>query len=53
MPKWKTIEPPSCGSDCVESSMPLAKPLHETLWARREFAIRDDQGHTLYFGERI
>ncbi len=33
--------------------MPLAKPLHETLWARREFAIRDDQGHTLYFGERI
>lgn len=31
----------------------LAVPVHETAWGRREFAIRDDQGHTLYFGERL
>jgi len=30
----------------------LVKDVHETAWERREFAIKDDQGHTLYFGER-
>ena len=29
----------------------LVKDLHETAWGTREFAIKDDQGHTLYFGE--
>jgi hypothetical protein len=24
--------------------------IHETPWKTREFAIRDDQGHILYFG---
>jgi hypothetical protein len=28
------------------------KELHETPWATRELAVKDDQGHTLYFGER-
>jgi uncharacterized glyoxalase superfamily protein PhnB len=28
------------------------KALHDTDWGTREFAIKDDQGHTLYFGER-
>jgi catechol 2,3-dioxygenase-like lactoylglutathione lyase family enzyme/GNAT superfamily N-acetyltransferase len=30
----------------------LVKALHDTDWGTREFAIKDDQGHTLYFGER-
>ena len=30
----------------------LVQDVHETVWGTREFAIRDDQGHTLYFGER-
>ena len=30
----------------------LAKDLHETPWGTREFVIHDDQGHTLYFGEK-
>ncbi len=25
--------------------------VHDTAWGTREFAINDDQGHTLYFGE--
>jgi len=29
----------------------LAKDVHETPWGTREFVIKDDQGHTLYFGE--
>ncbi len=30
----------------------LVKEVHETAWGTREFVIKDDQGHTLYFGER-
>src|SRR6201991_5052721 len=29
----------------------LVKDVHEAAWGTREFAIKDDQGHTLYFGE--
>lgn len=29
----------------------LVKDVHDTPWGTREFAIRDDQGHTLYFGQ--
>jgi catechol 2,3-dioxygenase-like lactoylglutathione lyase family enzyme len=25
--------------------------VHETEWGTREFVIKDDQGHTLYFGQ--
>ena len=31
----------------------LIKDVHETAWGTREFVIRDDQGHTLYFGEAL
>ena len=27
------------------------RDVHETEWQTREFIIRDDQGHTLYFGQ--
>ena len=30
----------------------LVKDVHDTAWGTREFAIKDDQGHTIYFGER-
>lgn len=30
--------------------VPFVKELHDTPWGTREFAIQDDQGHTLYFG---
>jgi predicted enzyme related to lactoylglutathione lyase len=29
----------------------LIQDVHDTPWGTREFAIKDDQGHTLYFGE--
>jgi catechol 2,3-dioxygenase-like lactoylglutathione lyase family enzyme len=31
----------------------LVKDVHKTPWNTREFVIHDDQGHTLYFGERL
>jgi catechol 2,3-dioxygenase-like lactoylglutathione lyase family enzyme len=30
----------------------LTQPVHDTAWGTRECAVEDDQGHTLYFGER-
>jgi catechol 2,3-dioxygenase-like lactoylglutathione lyase family enzyme len=29
----------------------LVKDVHETAWGTKEFVIKDDQGHTLYFGQ--
>ena len=29
----------------------LVKDVHETPWGTKELAIKDNQGHTLYFGE--
>jgi catechol 2,3-dioxygenase-like lactoylglutathione lyase family enzyme len=31
----------------------LVKPVADTPWGMREFVIKDDQGHTLYLGERL
>jgi catechol 2,3-dioxygenase-like lactoylglutathione lyase family enzyme len=30
----------------------FVRDVHETPWGTREFAVKDDQGHILYFGER-
>lgn len=29
----------------------LVRDVHETAWGTKEFVIKDDQGHTLYFGQ--
>jgi catechol 2,3-dioxygenase-like lactoylglutathione lyase family enzyme len=31
----------------------LVGDVHDTEWGTREFVIKDDQGHTLYFGQRL
>lgn len=31
----------------------FVEDVHETAWSTREIVIRDDQGHTLYFGEAL
>lgn len=36
-----------------KNGVPLLKNVHETAWRTREFVIKDDQGHTLYFGEPL
>ncbi len=35
-----------------QNGVRLVKDVHDTPWGTREFVIKDDQGHTLYFGER-
>ena len=29
----------------------LVQDVHDTAWGTRELAIKDNQGHTIYFGE--
>jgi hypothetical protein len=36
-----------------KNGVPLVKDVHETAWGTRELIIKDDQGHTLYFGETV
>ena len=31
----------------------LVRDVHETPWGTREFVVKDDQGHTLYFGQPL
>jgi catechol 2,3-dioxygenase-like lactoylglutathione lyase family enzyme len=46
------------GTDDVEGTaaalkkrgIQFMKDVHETPWGTKEFTIKDDQGHTLYFG---
>ena len=33
------------------SGVRLVKDVHDTAWGTREFVIKDNQGHTVYFGE--
>lgn len=33
--------------------VPLVQDVQETAWNTSEIVIRDDQGHTLYFGEPL
>jgi catechol 2,3-dioxygenase-like lactoylglutathione lyase family enzyme len=33
------------------NGVPLVREVHETAWGTKEFVIKDDQGHTLYFGQ--
>ena len=36
-----------------EAGVRFESELHETEWATREFVIKDDQGHTVYFGQPV
>ena len=35
-----------------ENGVRLEKDVHDTPWGTTEFIIKDDQGHTLYFGQK-
>ncbi|MEO7455675.1 MAG: VOC family protein [Gemmatimonadaceae bacterium] len=34
-------------------SVTLVRDVHDTAWATRELVIRDNAGHTLYFGQSL
>lgn len=48
-----TNDAEAAAAELKRNGVPLVKDVHETTWGTREFAVRDDQGHTLYFGQRL
>ena len=50
---FNTDDAAAAARNLKASGVRLIKDVHETAWGTREFVIRDDQGHTLYFGEPI
>jgi catechol 2,3-dioxygenase-like lactoylglutathione lyase family enzyme len=49
---FETDDAAAVADELKKNGVRLLKELHETPWQTREIAIKDDQGHTLYFGER-
>lgn len=49
---FETDDAAAAAAGLKNNGVQLIQDVHETAWGTREFAIRDDQGHTLYFGER-
>ena len=46
-----TTDVAAAAADVRRAGVPFVKEVHDTPWGTREFVIRDDQGHTLYFAE--
>lgn len=34
-------------------NVPLVRDVHDTAWGTRECIVKDADGHTLYFGQRV
>lgn len=47
----KTDDAAATAATLQKNGVHLVKGLHDTAWGTKEFVIKDDQGHTLYFGE--
>lgn len=50
---FQTDDAAAAADTLKKNGVLLVQDVHETAWGTREFIIRDDQGHTLYFGETI
>jgi catechol 2,3-dioxygenase-like lactoylglutathione lyase family enzyme len=47
----QTDDAAAAAEELKHNGVRLVRDVHDTAWGTREFAINDDQGHTLYFGE--
>jgi len=48
---FETLDVDAAAAACRRAGVRIVKDVHQTPWRTRELVIRDDQGHTLYFGE--
>ena len=48
---FETDDASAAAAMLKENGVRIVKDVHETAWGTRELVIKDDQGHTLYFGE--
>jgi len=49
---FQTDDAAAAAAALQSNGVRLVNDVHDTAWGTREFVIKDDQGHTLYFGER-
>ena len=49
---FETGDAQTAADEMKKQGVHLLKDVHDTVWGTREFSIKDDQGHTLYFGEK-
>ena len=47
---FQTTDVAAAADEVRRAGVPLVEEVHVTPWGTREFVVRDDQGHTLYFG---
>lgn len=50
---FETPDAQAAADAVTAAGVPLLRSLHRTPWETLEFVIRDDQGHTLYFGQPL
>ena len=50
---FQTPDATALASTLAQRGVTLVEGVHDTAWQTREFVIRDDQGHTLYFGQTL
>jgi catechol 2,3-dioxygenase-like lactoylglutathione lyase family enzyme len=48
---FETDDVEAAAETLKKNGVRLVKDVHETAWGTKEFVIKDDQGHTLYFGQ--
>jgi catechol 2,3-dioxygenase-like lactoylglutathione lyase family enzyme len=48
----QTDDAVAAAEELKRNGVEFVKDVHKTDWGTVEFIVRDDQGHTLYFGER-
>lgn len=50
---FQTNDVPAFAEQLKERGVTLVEDVHNTPWNTKEIVIRDNQGHTLYFGEPL
>jgi catechol 2,3-dioxygenase-like lactoylglutathione lyase family enzyme len=50
---FQTADVSAAAATLKQNGVRLENDVHETAWQTREFVIKDDQGHTLYFGQPL
>lgn len=50
---FETDDASAAAATLQSNGITLQKDVHDTPWGTREFVIKDDQGHTLFFGQRL
>jgi catechol 2,3-dioxygenase-like lactoylglutathione lyase family enzyme len=50
---FQTADVSAVADELKRKGVPFVEDVHDTAWATRECVIRDNDGHTLYIGQRL